>query len=133
MVIAGILLTATVFSCSSGMETTHARSATELYNNSVKLIKNYTDSLLLARDSVRVNTLADNLNEELTTLNFKYSPNSDILLSEGENDTLAYMVEKFVKLKNEQLYGFAHPIVRSDSLSSDTLDTVDHPTLNPDS
>lgn len=118
-------------SCSGDSHKRRGDEVSSLYSHSVSLIKSYTDSMKLATDSARVNALAENLEIRLTSLNFKYPADTDLLMTEGENDTLAMMVSKFVKLKKERLYQFAHPIVRSDSDSVKNALKVVSPAVSP--
>lgn len=125
------LLAIASMGCDTGRNNPRGADAPSLFHKSMSLIKAYTDSMMLATDSTRVESLANGLEERLTKLNFSYPADTDLQLTEGENDTLAIVTSKFVKLKKERLYQFAHPIVRTDSDSiarqrPAVADTVSH-------
>lgn len=111
-----------VGACSHSGQPTDADRARELYRHNLALLRSYTDSLSVARDSDRVLSLFSRFDDAVTKLNYNYPPDTDRLISEGENDTLARMTLRLVSLRDSLLYRFAHPVVPTDSsLSVDSI------------
>ena len=87
--------------------------ARALYERSARIIVKYTDSLAQAHDSATILRMDKN---------YDYPSDTDLAISEGENDTLANLTLKYVSLRDSLLYRLAHPLVlRNDSLPSDTV------------
>lgn len=99
--------------------------ADHLYHESVQLVRTYTDSMRIARDSATVNRVDKSFEGELTRLNYKYSPEAYLGISQGQNDTLTRLTIRFVELRDSLLHRIAHPIVlvTTDSIAADSLAT----------
>lgn len=110
-----------VAGCRNQGDNVQGEQARALYERSVRIIVKYTDSLAQAHDSATILRMDKNYDEELTKLNYDYPSDTDLAISEGENDTLANLTLKYVSLRDSLLYRLAHPLVlRNDSLPSDT-------------
>ena len=59
-----------------------------LYNGTLQLAQAYKDSILNAPDSLAARNAFNRFGELMDTLNFSVAPNTDLLLTEAENDTL---------------------------------------------
>ena len=59
-----------------------------LYHSTLKLTKIYADSIKMATDSATASGAFSRFNAELDSLNFRVRPDTDLLLTEGENDTI---------------------------------------------
>lgn len=100
-------------------------AARTLYERSVGFTRQYIDSLMGARDSATVLKLSALLDSELTKINYSYPPDTHLEISEGENDTLSNLNERFVLLRDSLLYRFAHPLVlRQDSIAPVASDSM---------
>lgn len=77
--------------------------ATILYNKTLQLISQYSDSLSNAPDSMVIMEVMTHFNEKLDSLNFSVPPDTDLKISEGENDTLYLSIEKIRLLYDERL------------------------------
>lgn len=97
--------------------------AHEIYLQNIKLLKQYSDSILLAKDSLAIKNLMIKYDEVLAKLYFSYPPEIDIEMTEAENDTLAQFTLKLLKLRNEQLYKFANPVIAEEDSISPTAIT----------
>ncbi|MEE1022497.1 MAG: hypothetical protein U0L83_05145 [Muribaculaceae bacterium] len=93
--------------------------ARRLYIRSAELAKLYGDSIQAAKDSATVNRLDSTYLAELTKLNLSVPPETDIWLTEGENDTLFMLTETYVEIRARRL-GKALPTARPDSFASDS-------------
>ncbi len=111
----------TVTGCGPKKDYGRSEAARSLYERCLSTTMLYTDSLRDARDSATVLRLSACLDYELARINYVFPPDTDLDVSEGENDTLTNLTDKFVLLRDSLLYRFAHPLVlRPDSLPADT-------------
>ena len=111
-----------VSGCRNQGDNGQGEQARALYERSARIIVKYTDSLAQAHDSATILRMDKNYDEELTKLNYDYPSDTDLAISEGENDTLANLTLKYVSLRDSLLYRLAHPLVlRNDSLPADTI------------
>lgn len=77
--------------------------AKDLFENSIRLIKSYSDSISTAADTARIEYLANAFDSRMTALNFKYPADTDLSLSEEENDSLIKMISRIVELRQQRL------------------------------
>lgn len=74
-----------------------------LYHRTCTLTEQYIDSLKQAKDSTEVNRLLDVYEERIDELNFDVAPDTDYKLSEGENDTIAMLMDRLAATRAERL------------------------------
>ncbi len=103
-----------------GQISTRSTSGEEdrLYSESTQLIKRYTDSLANTYDSTTIHNLMVHFQDRLDKINNGVPPETDLRLSEGQNDTLAMLIEKLLRTRDESLRGPKEP---ADSLATDSL------------
>lgn len=98
-----------MFSCGSKNEGTQEISyADRLYASSIKLAKLYRDSVARATDSASTEQLFSNFNMRHTELVFSFPADTELTLSETQNDTI---FEQFVALRalyNRKLQDLAY-------------------------
>lgn len=118
MVILAVMIMAAGSSCERKPDTSGRENAKLLYSQSVNLIHLYLDSVTNCRDSAAVAELNDNFVESVARLNFRFPPNTDLHLTENENEILAKMTSRFAGLSRLRLKKLAgHP---ADSLRRDS-------------
>lgn len=93
---------------------------TRLFEESVKLLKLYTDSLSQAKDTALIDGLMIRFREKLDRINNSVPPETDMHLSEGQNDTLASMTRSLLdaRLKSMRI---ASGKELTDSVTSDSI------------
>lgn len=104
--------------------------AIALYNDSRQLTETYIDSIENAGDSATLLGIASRFEEKLAKVNFHYPANTDLEITEDENDTLSTLTTRYVFLRDSLLYRFAHPILlRPDSTQTqeDSSQTISNP------
>lgn len=106
-----LLLCYILFSCHSTSSDSRRLMAHEIYLQNINLLNQYSDSILLAKDSLTIKNLMIKYDDVLAKLYFSYPPDIDIEMTEAENDTLAQFTLKLLELKNEQLYKFGNPVM----------------------
>ena len=77
-------------SCGGSTEGEESRppEARKLYVDIWRLTKAYVDSIRMAPDSAAAEGAFERFNARLDTVNFSVPPDTDLLLTEGENDTV---------------------------------------------
>lgn len=109
--LAGAILITTLLilaACSSNNDEKGDEEARSLYTGTCRLAKIYTDSIRRAPDSTKAIALMERFDERLTELNFNHAPDTDLRLSEGENDTLALLLRRLRASYEARLDSLAH-------------------------
>lgn len=100
-------LTATLISgCSHKTENYNEVAARQLFDKSVKLIELYTDSVRISTDSVMLKRLSAEFSDRMSKINFQFPADTDLHLSEQENDSIIKAMDKLVaevKKREKQL------------------------------
>lgn len=121
--IACIVFSETIISCNSKKTEDHSSEyAAELYEQSVKLLETYTDSMKMAKDSTAVNNLKVNYEKRVTKLNFDYEPDVYLKMTADQNDTLIKLTERFIESGAEKLKKFgSKEVLTNDSTESEQV------------
>ncbi len=96
--------------------------AKEMFERICKLTKEYADKLADSPDSSSWAANCNEFEDKLDKVNFSYPPDTDLLLTEGQNDTIHSLMMEYVKVRDERIHAILHPIVELDSLMN--LDSV---------
>lgn len=73
------------------------------------LVRSFADSIANATDSVAATAAFEHFNAGLDSVNFAVPPNTDLLLTEAENDTLYYEITRIRRLYEEKLRQLGAP------------------------
>lgn len=103
----------------SGEKYDHAVSH-QLFQKSMRLIELYTDSMKNVSDSATYRRLRDGFDDKLSKVNFQFPADTDLHLTQEENDSLMKMLDKFVKIVNEK----GESLNATDSVPSDSVALV---------
>lgn len=95
------LVAFSLLSCNRPKEMTRPDDTDTLYKESVALAREFTDSIRTAPDSVAALRAFASFGTRLDSLNYALAPDTDLLLTEGENDTL-FMEITAVRTELEQ-------------------------------
>lgn len=93
-----------------------------LYKETLRLITLYTDSIGAATDSVGAEEAFAGFSAQIDSLNMAVEPNTDLLLTEGENDTIYRRITALRTLYDNKLAEFGHKTAHSeqnDSIEND--------------
>lgn len=115
--VVALLLPMVFGACEKKKEAVDRREADSLYSRTIGLIGSYSDSIATAPDSVSVSTLFARFNERLSELNFTVKADTDLLLTEGQNDTLTERLTALRSLRDSRLRSISQP----DTTASDSL------------
>ena len=91
------------FSCGEKKETREDNSSELLFEKSVALIKDYNGRIKGASDSLTVDSLTETFEKQLTDLNFSVPPQTDMKLTEQQNDSLATLLFQLEDIRKEKL------------------------------
>lgn len=83
--------------------------AAQLFEKSLVLLRAYTDSLSIAKDSAHVEFLARAYESKINAINFEFPPETDLRLTQEENDSLIKLTDRLVAARKDRLKYFASP------------------------
>lgn len=83
-------------SCASKNNSDDHDMAYHLFLKSVRMIDVYIDSIIQAPDSSALQQIFSNFNTKITTLNYEFPSDTDLELTEEENDSLIRMHKRLV-------------------------------------
>lgn len=110
------------FACTSSKENDRAEQTKSLYEKSCCLIREYTDSIASAGDSISVQRYLSNFEDRLTHLNYEYEPDTDIYMTESQNDTLLTLTDHLLSKVDSVYMSFKIKKEPTDSVASSILD-----------
>lgn len=121
-----LFLLMTVVACGNRNTESRDPQARQLYEKSVGLTKRYIDSLTHVSDSASIERISKGYESAITKLNYEFTPDVYVDISEGENDTLTMLTLRFITLRDSLVYRLAHPLQLPDTtvISTDSLATV---------
>lgn len=95
------------FSCHRNTNSEYSDIAHQLFMKSMYLTEQYIDSMENAIDSTSLLNIVANFNAKLTKLNYQFPPDTDLDLSEEENDSLIRMFKHLDAIVDKKLKKFA--------------------------
>ena len=114
-----------IFTCCMNNERKDSKGEEDrLYAETLALIRQYSDSLEVSKDTAAIKNLMIHFQDRLDRLNNKVAPETDMRMSEGQNDTLAQMLIALLRLRDERLFGRTDTIT-ADTFASDSLHNID--------
>ncbi len=109
-------------SCTKENKSKDRSEAKDMYEQICKLTKDYTKKLADSPDSVSWAAACTEFEEKLDKINFSYPPDTDLLLTEGQNDTIHSLMQQYIEARDKRIQSILHPIVEVDSISdSDSI------------
>lgn len=102
------------------------QEAHDLYMAQVNLLGKYIDSLRHAPDSAAAYSIDQRFQQALTRINMDASAELDTKLTEGENDTLFLLTERYVRLRDKKVgRSLLAPLPSTDSTAAEpSMDSV---------
>lgn len=110
------LLPVLLSSCEAHNDGSQIDDTNRLYHNLCKITIAYTDSLANARDTTDIQRIVANYELAFEKACFDVPPDTDFNMSEGKNDTIKILQDKFLNTKTEM----SHRILNM-HLTSDTI------------
>lgn len=78
--------------------------ALSLFNEVTSLTERYTAKIAVAPDSASWAQLSAEYEDSLDKVNFTFSPDTDLLLTEGQNDTIVTLMSEYVRVRDERIH-----------------------------
>ena len=111
-----------LYGCTQEKKSKDRSGANEMYERICKLTVEYTEKLQAADDSASWETTCRDFEDKLDKITFSYPPDTDLLLTEGQNDTINTLLQEYVEARDRRIHGITHPIPVADTLvDSDSL------------
>lgn len=120
IIIASAAIGMIVSSCQGNGNKNAVDSARSLYERSVKMLNQYSDSVKNAKDSATFERLIKQYESEITKLNYEYPADTQINMSEGENDTLTNLTLRYIAIRDSIKYRINHPVLSADTIKPDS-------------
>lgn len=109
-IISGLITVMLFSSCVRNNIPVSHEAAGQMFEKSIQLLATYTDSISKASDSIQVEALINAYEYKINAVNFEFPPDTDLRLTEEENDSLIKMTDRLVEARKERLNYFAHPV-----------------------
>lgn len=109
--------------CSGGSDKRDRTKARDMFFEISALTEKYTDRVASARDSAEWAYLCVQFEDSLEKINFSYPADTDLLLSEGQNDTITRLTQAYITARDERISAILHPALPADSVSADSIST----------
>ena len=105
------------FSCGEKENRNGEEEAHWLFTESAETILQFTQMVSTANDSLKIDSLNNLLEKKLVDLNFNVPPNTDLKMSEQENDSLYRIMAEYRKLKAERYEALS--VIHNDSIKEE--------------
>ncbi len=104
--------------CDQEKKSKDRSEAQEMYEKICKLTQDYTNRLLDSPDSSSWAAACTEYEDRLEKISFSYPPDTDLLLTEGQNDTIHSLMLAYIQVRDERIQRILHPIVEADTLEN---------------
>ena len=104
--------------CSNPKTIDNKSESDKMFIELKELLLLYSDSLKNAADSASITNIVDRYESELTKTIYKYPAESDLQLTQGQQDTIASLTENFVSLKRLK---YSNLLQNNDSIATDSI------------
>ncbi len=117
MLLAGIM----TVGCTSEKQKKDRTEAEDMFRNISILVSHFTTKVETAPDSASWAKVCVEFEDSLDKISLSYSPDTDLLLTEGQNDTIQSLIQAYLTAKNSRINEIMHPVVEEDSISDSTV------------
>lgn len=109
--------------CRSESKVKDRTEATEMFGRIVALTEEYTDKMTNVSDSAEWSELGKEFEDKLDKINFSYPPDTDLLMTEGQNDTITALMAEYVNARDRRFRFIIRPYVPVDTVPSSLVIT----------
>ena len=109
------IMLAFLSACKKKEDITQYDEARYLFDESTKLIQTVTADIAVATDSISIDSLSKVFEKKIVEINFSYPPQTDLKLTEQENDSIYKLMQTMLALKEEKLSSFSK-IIETDTI-----------------
>lgn len=114
-----------VSGCTPEKKSKDRSAGDDLFRRTVALAERFTLRMENTPDSVSVSELYVEFEDSLEKLNFSYPPDTDLLLTEGQNDTIHQSLTRLIEARDERLQTLMRRGMPADTIPSDSLISED--------
>ena len=107
--------------CGGSKKVKDRAEAHELFEAVTSLTKSYTARVAAAPDSASWAMLCEEYEDSLDKVNFSFPPDTDLMLTEGQNDTITSLMGAYIKARDERIHVLLYPVEPPDSIPTDTI------------
>ena len=107
--------------CGGNKKVKDRAGAHELYDAVTSLTKSYTARVAAAADSASWAMICGEYEDSLDKVNFSFPPDTDLLLTEGQNDTITSLIGEYIRVRDERIHSILYPAEPSDSIPTDSI------------
>lgn len=115
-IIAMFVVALAVVGCAQEKKKKDRSGADEMFRRIASLTSNFTTKVAEAADSAAWSELCTQFEDSLDRINFAYPPDTDLLLTEGQNDTIHALMQEYIKERDSRINAILHPVVETDSV-----------------
>ncbi|MDE6650686.1 MAG: hypothetical protein K2K45_12230 [Muribaculaceae bacterium] len=112
-----LIAAAVLAGCTSEKQMKDRSDADDMFRRISALVENYTDKVSAAGDSAAWVQACVEFEDSLDRISFSYPPDTDMLLTEGQNDTVFALMQEYIKARDTRIGEILHPVVESDSIA----------------
>ena len=106
--------------CGSDKPARDRSDAISLFKEVTSLTESYTGKIKVAPDSASWAAVSTEFEDSLDKVNFRFPPDTDLLLTEGQNDTIAQLIVRYIKARDRRIHDIIHPLP-PDTVAADTV------------
>lgn len=128
---AATMLAIGVVGCSGGKHTEDHSEADSLFQAVTSLTEEYTSKVATATDSAEWAAITSEYEDKLEKINFRLPADTDLMLTEGQNDTIFRLTEAYMAVRDARITAILHPVAPVDSLPNEDLVNVEDASRNP--
>lgn len=118
------------FGCTQEKDGKDRSLATEMFQRICRLTEDYIDKVEAAQDSASWADVCIEFENKLEKVSFSYPPDTDLLLTEGQNDTIHSLMQEYVGARERRIHKLMHPVLKIDSLTASDSAVVEQETLH---
>lgn len=108
-----------IASCAQEKKNKDRSDAHDLFAHITSLTRSYINKIEAAEDSAAWARVSLEYEDSLDKVNFSYPADTDLLLSEGQNDTIVRLTRDYLRARDARLHKILHPVI-----PTDTIDTL---------
>lgn len=108
-----------LISCMKENKTRDRSAAHDMFARITSLTKSYIRKIEAAEDSAAWARVSLEYEDSLDKVNFSYPADTDLLLSEGQNDTIVRLTHDYLRARETRIHKILHPVI-----PADTIDTL---------
>lgn len=107
--------------CSGGKQSEDHSVADSLFKAITSLTEEYTSKITTATDSAQWAAITNEYEDKLEKINFKLPADTDLMLTEGQNDTIFQLTEAYIAARDARITAILHPVAPVDSVPNEEL------------